>query len=269
MAKSRAQKLREAHEREESRKTHRRRVRRMAILKRRWVKASIGGYELTPTQVDLYHHNLEVEIRQAKADLWRSIPDCRRMRGTGKDRHQLNVNHDRWTAVAKLDEDAEAAVQAIQERRHPRPRFNPAELARVQETKRHGPYDIQLDELDQFLGRPIAEMLPILHTRQHQMNQTARYSPDGRPAGSLTPPPPNGRPRPPQRLPVDIGLAEAVEMPFGKYQGETLGWMLGDDAGMSYLHWLCTKAEIKSQHLREALDVIWTHYEGELETAAG
>ncbi len=273
--KSKIQQQREAHEREEARKIHRRRVRRLAILKLRWVKAAVGGYELTPTQVDLRHHDLEVEIRQAKADLWRSIPDCRRMTGTRRGNRQLDVNHDRWVALAKLNKDVKEAVGEIRRRKHPSPRLEPADMAQGQEAKRYGPYDVTLDELPEILAMDLDQMVPHLHARQHRMNQPARFTPDGRPAGSTTPPPPpnpsppSGRPQPPQRLPMSCEAAEATEMPFGKHQGQTLGWMLGDDAGMSYLHWLCTKAEIKSQNLREALDVIWTHYQGELETARG
>lgn len=257
----------------------RRQARRMAILKLRWFNVCTD-LEWGSAQRDQALHQLEVEIRQLKAAVWKSIPDCKRWVGTGKKRHQLNPDSDRWATLHQLDADAHGLVQAIHARHTPQGRPEPSGPSwsgsgDSRAPERFGPFEIELADLGWALdaSTPLIERARKLQERHHRMNEPIRYRPGGTPSQPPAPPPPSapptpdGRPQVPERLPMEIDAALAMEMPFGKYQGHTLDWMLGDSVGMGYLWWLCEKAEIKSPRLREALDVIWTHYEGELEDA--
>ena len=48
--------------------------------------------------------------------------------------------------------------------------------------------------------------------------------------------------------------AKLQELPFGKYQGKKLGWVVRNDPG--YLKWLATECDIQSPSLREAVGVL-------------
>lgn len=246
-------------------------VRRLAILRIRWTRISTDQ-SLADNDREQRLQVIEIQQRSVKAAVWKSIPEARRFSGTGKDKHQVPADIDRWRAIGKLGSD----VANLLDRRHAaQDGPSPSSVSPGGE-KRFGPFDVELDDLADILSNPIEPQLATIARKSQRMNQPQTYSPNGQPVVPqqpgippipVAPPIPTtspGRAQPPPTPPMDLAVAEAFEIPFGKYKGMTIGWLLGDREGVSYLHWLCTKAEIKSPRFSEALSVVFHEYEGEL-----
>lgn len=242
-------------------KLWRQRVRRMAVESLRWIRTITG--DLPEDAKDQRLHEIEIAQRQVKAQLWMSIPDCRRWEGTKSDRRQLDKDRDRWKALNRLDGDASQCVKAIMDRRHgPMPVLEPANGS-----VRLGPFDIALEDLGSVLDMSVQDH----NERQKKMSNQIARKPDGSIAVPHMPPVPvmpmkPGRPQPPPTPPMAIEKALTQTIPFGKHKGMTIEWLLGDRESIGYLQWLCTKADIQSSKLREALSVVYEHYEGEIDS---
>lgn len=267
--KSKGQRLAEQLEAEQKAKLWRQRIRRLAIERLRWIDVNAG--DMPADEKDQRLHELELAQRQVKADLWRSIPDCKRWEGTGKNKRKLDKDADRWKALWKLVGGSENLVLSVLDRRHgPQPTFDPGRSDKAC----YGPFDIQLDDLDGLLDDDIHVTIQKLSAGHERMNKPVTLRPDGSiaagpaqtPAAPRTPISPSSRPTPPPIPPMKLEDAEDFSIPFGKYQGDTIGFLLGNPEGVSYLRWLCTKAEIKSDKFREALQVVYDYYEGEIES---
>ena len=255
--------------RERESRLHRQRARRLAVLKLRWFNTCTDLSLDEKAKGERLHSN-ELDQRQVKAEMWRSMPDTNRFMGTGKEKHKLDKDHDRWQALHRLNSDAEALVKAAHDRREPPGKIERSELDPAQVVERYGPFDIELDDLDWVFTEDVHVVIQKLSARKNRMENPIKYKPGGgvaggpQPAFPSSPPRLSGRPTVPGKLPITIEEAESEVLKFGKYSGNTLGWLLGDSEGESYLRWLCSKAEIKSPRLKEALEVMAEHYEGEI-----
>ena len=256
-------------EAEQKMRRRRCRIRRLAIERLRWIKVSTGD---TPAEAkDQRLHEIEITQRQVKAGMWRETPDCTRWEGTGRDRRKLDKDADRWAGLWQLIHAADKLVQAVMERRHgPVPTFQ-----EDPDAKHYGPFDIELDDLDSILEDDIHLTIQRLSARHERMHKPATYRPDGSIASTPAVPPvllapvsphTSTRPTPPPIPPVVLDVAEEFEIPFGKHRGDSIGYLLGDRETIGYLQWLCTKAEIKSPKFAEALQVVYDHYQGEIDS---
>lgn len=259
------------------------RVRRLTALKLAWFR--------TATRLDLPDDEKgrklqanELAQRSEKAALWRATPDCTRWCGEGKHRFALEKDTDRHQAIIRLEAEAgelfAEMCRVFTARSRRRKGLKPLEdLPEIPEpTERHGPYDVDLDDLPGLLAMPMSQMVRHLEIKKLMTTPPRKFKPGqvpqapaGQPPQQAPRPPAGqpapGRPTPPKPVHQTLQGALQVEIPFGKYAGETLEQLVADDEGLSYLWWLANDAQIKSNRFAEAVAIVYDVYADEAEGA--
>lgn len=263
------------------------RVRRLVALKLSWFRQCVR-LDISEEEKGRRLHANEIAQRSVRADLWRATPDCTRWMGEGKYRSPLHKDVDRHQAVIRLEAEAgelfgvmcRVRTDRYRRRKGLPPIDHDADVVPFEPKQTFGPYDVDLDDLGHLLGLPFDAMIQELETKKVESRSPGgRYKPgqvpqapvsQEKPAHQGPPKPPQaapGRPRPPQPVEQTYQGALDVEIPFGKYRGCTVGDLLEDDEGLSYLWWLANQAEITSNRFHDAVAVVYDMHSDEAEQA--